>query len=66
MAVNAEEILAILTFLQSAAPEIVSLIKNLTDKLTGQTADQIATLTHAINAVTLKEINDELDSKKPQ
>lgn len=62
---TAQEILLIITALQTLAPEAIALVKQLTDKLVGATAEDIAALTHSLNATTIQEINAELASKKP-
>ena len=62
----AETILSIITLLQDLAPGAVALVKSLTTKLVGASDADVDALTQSIDAVTIKEIDDELASKIPK
>jgi hypothetical protein len=57
--------LALVKLLQDLEPTAFSLVKALIDRLKGMTPEQIATLTHTINAQTIAEIDAELAKLPP-
>lgn len=60
---DATEVLAIIKLVQDLEAPAIGLVKTLLDRLKGATPDQIAAMTHALNATAVQEIDAELGTK---
>jgi alkylhydroperoxidase family enzyme len=62
---EAYAILALIKLLQDLTPEAAAAIRDLFDKLSGMTPEQIVALTHQINAANTANIDAELAKLPP-
>lgn len=63
---SAATILALIKLLQDLAPEAAAAVRDLFDKLSGMTPEQIVALTHQINAANVANIDAELSKLPPE